>query len=381
MPRLAHARRNALLITVLLLSACGDGFGGGTEPRTGTVSVTISTTGRVLDRDGYTLTLQGGTDTTQAPANGSVETRQLPEGTHTLRLGGIAQNCDVQGDSVRTVTVSARTEARAEFQVTCDANLIAYSGSPPEWRLTVGRVDGTRRVQVATRVSSRSDWSPDGQHLVYAVQSTTHINGYDLWRFDVGSGTSIHIQPAGIEYAIHPTWSPDGSRIAFTGSPANGGPGLYTMRADGSELRAITPPADFHRSFPVWSPDGTRIAYRYSEFFTQQIWISAADGSGGRPVVDVESGYEHFDWSPDGTRILFAVGRGWHKDLYTIGVDGTGETRLTNTPDVSETYPTYLPDGRIGFTAAGDVWVMNADGTAPVKVTQSTEWEYVPSWQ
>ena len=71
-------------------------------------------------------------------------------------------------------------------------------------------------------------------------------------------GTGQRVLDPGVD-AASPAWSPDGSRIAFSGT-RNGNIDIYVMDADGSNLRRLTtdPNDDLH---PSWSPDGTRIVY------------------------------------------------------------------------------------------------------------------------
>ncbi len=61
--------------------------------------------------------------------------------------------------------------------------------------------------------------------------------------------------------AGQPTWSPDGTRIAFSGLSGGGRGDVYVIGRDGAGLTNLTAAADEHGSeFPSWSPDGTLIA-------------------------------------------------------------------------------------------------------------------------
>jgi hypothetical protein len=79
-------RRLALCIIMLTVAACGDGTG----PTTGRLELTTHTTGRDLDPDGYTLSVDGA-DATPLPANGTVSVTGLTPGDHAVTLAGGAR--------------------------------------------------------------------------------------------------------------------------------------------------------------------------------------------------------------------------------------------------------------------------------------------------
>jgi TolB protein len=115
------------------------------------------------------------------------------------------------------------------------------------------------------------------------------------------------------------------------------------------------------------------------------LFLVGANGTGKRDLT--HSGqFEEFDpdWSPDGDRIVFAKrstnglstnGLSWlFGDLVTMRLDGSGETRLTSTPDMSESSPSWSPDGKtIAFEASNDVgdniYTMPATGGSRTRLT------------
>ena len=68
----------------------------------------------------------------------------------------------------------------------------------------------------------------------------------------------------GVEYA--PTWSPDGSRIAYVSSPTHqlSGSDVWVVQADGGPPVNLTEDHDGRDTYPAWSPDGTQIAFESS---------------------------------------------------------------------------------------------------------------------
>ena len=86
---------------------------------------------------------------------------------------------------------------------------------------------------------------------------------------------------------VAPTWSADGSKIAFQ-SDRDGNEEIYVMGADGSAQRNLTDsPGEDTR--PTWSPDGSKIAFRSDRDGDWQIYVMNIDGSGLARLTDNSS--------------------------------------------------------------------------------------------
>ena len=132
----------------------------------------------------------------------------------------------------------------------------------------------------------------------------------------------------------------------------------------------------------------TQINKDYTAFV---IFSARLDGSDRQQLTFPEPGVAedgHADWSPDGSTIIFE--RDYAGDLgiaqiFRMNADGTGLTLLTAcTGDcLGNAFPSYSPDGQhIAFirwigpvrpdeqATSGGIWVMNADGSDPVQLTQ-----------
>ena len=197
-----------------------------------------------------------------------------------------------------------------------------------------------------------ADVSPDGFQIVYATCDylTWRVNpDYEIAKLDLRNGSLKRLTYK--SYLDHyPVWSPDGSRIAFVGVPANDfndlGARLYAMAADGSDLRdlvAVVPPYVLSQIEamekeaavldlkgialfpPVWSPDGEKLAFLVYEGgffpFRKILFTVRIDGSEltriAEDVVSVAS------WSPDGQRLAVAKYSGDSVGLFTLAADGS----------------------------------------------------------
>ncbi|MFC2000080.1 hypothetical protein ACFLXE_04915 [Chloroflexota bacterium] len=180
--------------------------------------------------------------------------------------------------------------------------------------------------------------------------------------------------------SLWPSWSPDGSRIAYVSSGIGMSSGIYTMDADGANQTKIGLPYRVSARSLSWSPDGNRIVYAENYGGIQTV---DSEGGDPLPVVVAAHVYQIYDWpsySPDGSRIMFAATRGEGWDIFLVDIDGSNETCLTP-PDVDDECPAWSPDGtRIAFDSNRDgpsgIYVMNADGSDPVHLTTGSE----PTW-
>ena len=120
---------------------------------------------------------------------------------------------------------------------------------------------------------------------------------------------------------------------------------IYVMNADGSNQTRLTNNTEIIDFSPSWSPDGTKIAFDTTRHGHPEIYVmNAADGSNPtRLTNNTRASDSNPSWSPDGTKIAFNSDRDGNSEIYVMNAaDGSNPTRLTTDGDSS------APDWGIG---------------------------------
>lgn len=187
-------------------------------------------------------------------------------------------------------------------------------------------------------LSSAGAWSPDGGRLLLA---TVRRSRPVLSIFDVASGRrEREIVIDSLDQVFHPSWSPDGRLVAFTGL-SRGQSDLYQYDLDAARLAPLTNDAytDFQ---PVWSPDGRQIAFATDRFTTtlsdlhfgpyrlalldvDDSTIGEVEGLPSTATVDPQ-------WAPDGRSLYFRAAPAGISNVMRVDLASHTSVQITDDP-------------------------------------------------
>src|SRR5215217_2296138 len=199
-------------------------------------------------------------------------------------------------------------------------------------------------------------WSPDGTKIAFS--HTRGASGFSRISVMNADGSNLNNLTGVGNWGgggLAPAFSPDGKQICFLRDTGMTNPptGLYVMDADGSapSVYIKVDPEILPRDIQfrcTWSPDGTKIAFSLSP--EHEVFVINADG--GRFSQGTISKYTNLtsnsasdevpDWSPDGKKIAFASDRDGDYDIYTMDADGSDVAQVTNLPG-NEYSPDWQP--------------------------------------
>ena len=241
-------------------------------------------------------------------------------------------------------------------------------------QICIMNADGSGRRQLTNFQATAfyPSLSPDGQTVYF---SSRQSGNFEIYSIDI-SGNNLQQLTNGIGTLYAPELSPDGTRVIFT----NHGNGLWVMNADGSEPRAITFRDDID---PTWSPDGSMIAFASNRAGTRQLYVANANGRNVEQVTDLDNMGGRSTWSPDGTQLAFYRGPSGDRNIWVINIDGSGLDRLTNGGD--NLGPSWSPDGEwIAFTSFRDgnneIYMVRPNGRRETRLTNNPISDWQPRW-
>ena len=301
------------------------------------------------------------------------------------------------------VVLVAVAVAAASAAVSTNNGLLVYEAKVGKrYQLFTINASGSGARQLTSFADSDAvwaAWSPSGTQIAFErdVYTGVFVNRAAIYTMNADGSGSRPLTPTGLNG--RPSWSPDGSLIAFSTLRYGKQATISVMTANGSRVRKVLTTPLPRKGFglgldsPTFSPDGKRIAFVWIKRSGSAIFTMKASGGGLVQVTPWQKGgvADKIDWSPDGARIAFSspgIGDrpGISSNVYVVRPDGSGRVKITNTRGgkINNGFDCWSPDGKkIAFVSnrSGkyEIYVMNANGTGVTQVTRGPEAHHA-SW-
>jgi Tol biopolymer transport system component len=319
----------------------------------------------------------------------------------TIAEGGLFTACISAGsyrDSVEAQVTHGGVTRSDTSDVVIEPDRIAFiserNDDQPDVYLMDPDGSNVKRLTFTEYTEFICGWSPEGHRVIYDSYSPDGgiltVNDTGEWRQRL-----IESPIEELTFYIYPSWSPDGTKVAFVELKldeefATQSMDLFIMDIDGGNITQVTKTKDVTEWVPVWSPDGTKLLYDHSPRYQRgDIYTIDIDGTNRNQLTSHASNDSAPAWSPDGTEIAFSSQRDGDYEVYVMDANGRNIRQVTHNVGPYDTDPSWSPDGeKIVFASNRDddeeetyeIYVMNADGSDVTRLTNNTCSDSHPSW-
>jgi Tol biopolymer transport system component len=241
------------------------------------------------------------------------------------------------------------------------------------------------------------EFLPDGKRAVYCAEDS---EAQGIYVYDLEECTNTPLL-TNIANAGDPSWSPDGTKIAFVvWQDGRKSSQIFTANVNGSDLKQLTE-GQYYNWTPRWSPDSKKLVFETTRNDSPDIHVEnggyrdiyVMDSNGQNQINLTRNSYGHHpSWSPDGKSIAYmSHGENGGRNIFVMRTDGSSKQNISKGM-TRDSEPVWSPDGQwIAFTRTAnnppgpetmDIWVMKNDGTEQHQVTfnKTNRSSYSPSW-
>lgn len=184
-------------------------------------------------------------------------------------------------------------------------------------------------------------WSPDGTQIAFTtMRSNSTLN---IWKMNSdGSNQVPVVSKSGSDEVNLPgsSWCRLNNKIVFS-SDIVGRDSIWIVNPDGTGLKRITTGTDWE---PSWSPNCDRIVFQ-RRLSVWSLFIVNIDGTGLKQITFGTKNDWEPNWSPVNEQIVFQSKRTRYWSLWIVNSDGSGLKQLTNGKTSEDTDPSWSPDG------------------------------------
>lgn len=202
-------------------------------------------------------------------------------------------------DDLRVVTIVDDGSKNYHAQPSPDGTRIAFdSDREGERGVYIANIDGSNVKRTSgAGYAAVPTWSPDGTRLAFIRAEASRPRVWNLWLQTLDTGATRRLTSFRYGQTWGASWFPDGRRVCFTHEDR-----VIVMDLESGATKEYATPVKGHLvRTPAVSPDGTRVIFQVHR---NGAWLLDLK-SGGMLCVLTDPTAEEFAWTPDGRRVAF----------------------------------------------------------------------------